>query len=96
MCDSNSMQPNACAIRKVKDDMTEKGGNGNGEPLPNRQRTERLPPEILEIMKPALQVGGLSGMFGADSLPSHPIASATASCGILFKHNFHVIYCNTY
>jgi hypothetical protein len=57
------MQPNACAIRKVKDDITEKGGNG--EPHSKPQRDERLPPEILEILKPALQVGSLSGMFGA-------------------------------
>lgn len=55
------MQPNACAIRKVKDDMTEKGGNG--ERPSNPQRNERLPPEILDIIKPALQVGCLSGMF---------------------------------
>lgn len=67
------MQPNACAIRKVKDDMTGKGGNGELPLAP--QRKERLPSEILDIIKPALQVGGLSGMlkyflFLSSRLPS--------------------------
>ena len=41
--------------------MTEKGGNGEHPPSP--QRNERLPPEILDVIKPAFQVGALSGMF---------------------------------
>jgi hypothetical protein len=58
------MQPNACAIRKVKEDMTkpsaESGANGESP-----QRRNDLPPEIIEIIWPALQVGGLSGTFFA-------------------------------
>jgi hypothetical protein len=58
-----SMQPNACAIRKVKEDMTRDGGKGENYP-PEREKGEKLlPPEIFDIIKPALQVGGLSGMF---------------------------------
>lgn len=59
------MQPNACTVRKVKDDMIRKGGNGEDAP-PRSQ--ERLPPEILDIIKPALQVGGLSGMLHSSIL----------------------------
>lgn len=54
------MQPNACTVRRITDEMTGKGENGKTE-RPERQN--RLPPEILEIIQPALQVGGLSGMF---------------------------------
>jgi len=55
------MQPNACAIQKVKGDMTQSQPSGTGaEP----RRPNDLPPEILEIIWPALQVGGLSGMSG--------------------------------
>jgi len=57
------MQPNACTIQKVKEDMAQgqqSGTNGGGSP-----RTQNdLPPEIKEIIWPALQVGGLSGMSG--------------------------------
>ncbi|KAG0648811.1 hypothetical protein D0Z07_5051 [Hyphodiscus hymeniophilus] len=55
------MQPNACSIRKIKNDMTD---NGESVPPPSPQRNERLPPEILDIIKPALQVGSLSGTSG--------------------------------
>jgi hypothetical protein len=54
------MQPNACAIQKIKGDNTpgqQSGANGGGSP----QRQNDLPPEIKEIIWPALQVGGLSG-----------------------------------
>lgn len=55
------MQPNACAIRKVKDDMTQPTKSGANGEAPRRQND--LPPEILDIIVPALQVGGLSGML---------------------------------
>ncbi len=77
------MQPNACAIRKVQEDMTkpstESGANG-GPP----QHRNDLPPEIIEIIWPALQVGGLSGTFRLPLLlsngfeirfPSHEICT---------------------
>lgn len=48
------MQPNACTIRKVNEDMTQD---------PERSRRSDLPPEVLEIILPGLQVGGASGMF---------------------------------
>jgi hypothetical protein len=54
------MQPNACAVQKIKEDMApgqQSGANGGGSP----QRQNDLPPEIKEIIWPALQVGGLSG-----------------------------------
>ena len=61
------MQPNACAIRKVREDMVSSEQSGaNGEPP---RRRNDLPPEILEIMWPALQVGGLSGMSIAPLCP---------------------------
>jgi hypothetical protein len=55
-----NMQPNACAIQKIKEDMApglQSGANGGGSP----RRQNDLPPEIKEIIWPALQVGGLSG-----------------------------------
>ncbi|PSS12961.1 hypothetical protein M430DRAFT_143450 [Amorphotheca resinae ATCC 22711] len=55
------MQPNACAVRKVAADMTGDGANGEKDP---RRSQNGLPPEILDIVWPALQVGGLSGMSG--------------------------------
>jgi hypothetical protein len=54
------MQPNACAIQKIKEDMApglQSGANGGGSP----RRQNDLPLEIKEIIWPALQVGGLSG-----------------------------------
>jgi len=55
------MQPNICAIQKVKGDMAQSQPPKTGaEPPPRRND---LPPEILEIIWPALQVGGLSGMY---------------------------------
>ena len=54
------MHPNACAILKVRKDMAQPQQSvANAEP-PRRQND--LPPEILEIIGPALQFGGLSGM----------------------------------
>ncbi|KAH8801563.1 hypothetical protein F5884DRAFT_685119 [Xylogone sp. PMI_703] len=47
------MQPNACSIQKVKDDMA--------GPVPRRDRSSPEPPQILWS---ALQVGTLSGMSG--------------------------------
>jgi hypothetical protein len=54
------MQPNICAIQKVKGDMAESQPSRR-DPEPPRRRND-LPLEILEIIWPALQVGGLSGM----------------------------------
>jgi hypothetical protein len=54
------MQPNACTVRKIKEDMApgqESGANGGGSPRGQND----LPPEIKEIIWPALQVGGLTG-----------------------------------
>jgi hypothetical protein len=57
------MQPNACAVRKVKDDRTRDGGKGEHYP-PEREKGDKLfPAGILDIIMPALQVGSLSGMF---------------------------------
>jgi hypothetical protein len=48
------MQPTACTLRKLKGDMA-----GEEQKIePGRQ----LSPEILEIIVPALKVGGISGM----------------------------------
>ena len=80
------MQPNACAIRKVKDNMTGKGVDGEQPPLTS-QRKERLPSEILDIIKPALQVGGLSGMFSAFYFSALGSSDASAP----FPAYFHVI-----
>jgi hypothetical protein len=83
------MQPNACAIRKVREDMVPSEQSGaNGEP-PGRRND--LPPEILEILWPALQVGGLSGM---SIVPLYP------RCAMIFSRFrdslllLHVILCN--
>jgi hypothetical protein len=56
------MQPNACATRKVKDDMAGRGGNREDYQPQQLNEGKHLPSEILEIVKPALQVGGLCGM----------------------------------
>jgi len=49
------MQPNSCAVRKIKEDMSQPSGT---------PRRNSLPPEILQILWPTLQVGVLSGMSG--------------------------------
>ncbi len=53
------MQPNVCAIQKVKGGMTQSPppGTDGGPPQPRKDS----PPEIVEIIWPAIQVGGLSG-----------------------------------
>ncbi|KAK0124228.1 hypothetical protein ONS95_009204 [Cadophora gregata] len=56
------MQPNACAIKKAKDDMSQPSRPGENGDAPRRRND--LPPEVLDIIIPALQVGGLSGMSG--------------------------------
>ncbi|KAL2075298.1 hypothetical protein VTL71DRAFT_241 [Oculimacula yallundae] len=56
------MQPNACAVKNFKDDMSQPSGPGESGEVPRRRND--LPPEILEIIVPALQVGGLSGLSG--------------------------------
>ncbi|KAH8806365.1 hypothetical protein F5882DRAFT_391836 [Hyaloscypha sp. PMI_1271] len=56
------MQPNICAIQKVKGDMAQPQSSSRETGPP--QSSDKLPPEILEIIWPALQVGGLSGMSG--------------------------------
>jgi hypothetical protein len=38
-------------------------GKGESGKTERPEGQDRLPPEILEIIQPALQVGGLSGMF---------------------------------
>jgi hypothetical protein len=55
------MQPNACTVRKVKEDMSKDGKKGDFYPSERPKGAPLLPPEILDIIKPALQVGGLSG-----------------------------------
>jgi hypothetical protein len=82
----DAMQPSACVIRKVKEDMTSREGAGTGD-LPRQQKRElRLPPEILDIIKPALQVGGLSGMFNASiTYFQSPLGAS------LVSSNLHVI-----
>lgn len=57
------MQPNACAIRKVKDDMAKDGGKGEHFSPERKKGAPLLPPEIFDLIQPALQVGGLSGTF---------------------------------
>ena len=56
------MQPNACSIKKIKDDMSQPpSSSGDSGDAPRRQND--LPPEVLDIIIPALQVGGISGKF---------------------------------
>ena len=63
------MQPNACAVRKVKDDMTGSGRDKGGE-LPRPRKSP--PPDPFDALYPALQVGGLSGTLSACYLLSLP------------------------
>ena len=46
------MQPNACTTRKIQEEMT--------RPSDTRHPND-LPPELVSILKSALQVGGLAG-----------------------------------
>jgi hypothetical protein len=83
------MQPNACAIRKLKDDMTGNGRKGEHYP-PDREKGEKLlPHEIFDLIKPALQVGGLSGTFNI-LLQALSALSRASIASIHFFH-FHVI-----
>jgi hypothetical protein len=51
------MQLNACSVKRLKEDMgPQRPGDSEG---PDEQND--LPPEILDIIWPALQVGGASG-----------------------------------
>jgi hypothetical protein len=54
------MQPTICTTQKVKGDMSQSQSPKRDSEPP--QKRNGLPPEILEIIWPALQVGGLSGM----------------------------------
>lgn len=54
------MQPNACAVQKVKDDMT---GKTSAAGLESRASQNRPSEDYSNILYPALQVGGLSGML---------------------------------
>ena len=61
------MQPNACAVRKVKEDMVRKGQDAEQQ---SPRRRNALPSEVMEIIVPALQVGGSAGkLFLKESLP---------------------------
>ncbi|TVY42424.1 hypothetical protein LSUB1_G001636 [Lachnellula subtilissima] len=60
------MQPTPCTVQKIKDGMTDPtkpGASSGGGTEPPRRRSG-LPPEILDIIWPAIQIGGLSGMAG--------------------------------
>lgn len=54
------MQPNACAVKKVTEDMTAIKGELE-EGSKSQKLKNGLPSEILAIMLPAFQVGGLTG-----------------------------------
>jgi len=61
------MQPNACAVGKVKEDMV---GKGQDEEQQSPRRRNDLPSEVMEIILPALQVGGSAGkLFLKEFLP---------------------------
>lgn len=53
-------------MRKVKEDMTVNKGEKQDETGPRKQQNG-LPPEIIDIMLPALQVGAITGMFTPDT-----------------------------
>jgi hypothetical protein len=64
------MQPNSCAIQKVKNDMVSSGQKGNPPSIgssdpdqPPTAKQNRLPLELTDIMARALRFGGLSGML---------------------------------
>jgi len=60
------MQPNVCTVQNLKEDMTGREGKRERERergnQPRRDHNE-LPPEILDIIVPALKVGGIAGRF---------------------------------
>lgn len=57
------MQPNICTVQKVKDDMAQpQPAKGEAPARKAQPRGNDLPPEILEIIGPALQIGGACGM----------------------------------
>ncbi|KAJ8069217.1 hypothetical protein OCU04_002883 [Sclerotinia nivalis] len=64
------MQPNSCSVRKIRDDMTTSGEKGDSSssmaPINQSQslKSDNLPPELMDIIKPALQFGGLSALSG--------------------------------
>ncbi|KUJ22205.1 uncharacterized protein LY89DRAFT_681491 [Mollisia scopiformis] len=80
------MQPNACSIKKIKDDMT--ATPQSGEDSEGHRKRNGLPPEVIEIIWPALQVGGLSGLSGltlgafAGVMRSSPPALFAMAAGI--------------
>lgn len=67
------MQPTPCTVQKIKDGMTDPGKPGAGSSSSGGteppRRSYGLPPEILNIIWPAVQIGGLSGML----LPCNPL-----------------------
>ncbi|TGO26248.1 hypothetical protein BPAE_0063g00170 [Botrytis paeoniae] len=64
------MQPNSCSLRKIRDDMTTPKAKEDSSPsmAPTNQsqgpKSGDLPPELMDIIKPALQFGGLSALSG--------------------------------
>lgn len=57
------MQPNVCTVQKVKDDMTGSEGERDREKQSQRRQND-FPPEILELIIPALKVGSVTGVSG--------------------------------
>ena len=56
------MQPHICTVLKVKEDMSTAGGEGEEKrKTQTRQRQNELPSELLDIIVPALKVGGITG-----------------------------------
>ncbi|THV48865.1 hypothetical protein BGAL_0223g00070 [Botrytis galanthina] len=64
------MQPNSCSLRKIRDDMTtpraKEDSSRSMAPANQTQgpKSGDLPPELMDIIKPALQFGGLSALSG--------------------------------
>jgi hypothetical protein len=83
------MQPNSCTLLKIKEDMSAPRGNDrHNSQEPRWQNT--LSPEILDILGPALQVGGLSGGSSFVSFFSSPTTSRRQWLSIS-RVNSHVI-----
>ncbi|PQE15577.1 beta-ketoacyl synthase protein [Rutstroemia sp. NJR-2017a BBW] len=87
------MQPNSCAVQKVKNDMVPSREKGYSPPIdpsapdqPSTSEQNRLPLELTDVMTRALRFGGLSalsggvvGGFSGILLSRTPVLFATAT-----------------
>lgn len=74
------MQPNACSIKKLRDDMAPNRQTPMGEDEDYVKERNRLPSEVVQILKSSLQVGGAAGMYLQTYFPPNNYPKDECDC----------------